>query len=110
MGKDLTVLVRVWFPVTDTRQHPAQQSLFELAMADAALFHAIMCSSSVYLDITSGSFESSQSIIHKMEAIHLINAQLKDTPAVSDATIGAVASLATVEVCHYSDARVLRRT
>lgn len=97
MGKDLTVLVHVWFPRTDPRQHPAQSSLFELAMADPALFHAILCSSSLYLDIATGSRESSQSIIHKIEAIRLINAQLKESSQLSDATIGAVASLAIVE-------------
>ena len=100
MAKDLTVLVHVWYP----RKPQDQQSLFELALSDAALFHTIMCSSSLYLDIASGSAESPHIIIHKMEAIHLINAKLQDSSGVSDATIGAVAFLAIVEVCHCSAA------
>lgn len=100
MAKDITVLVHVWWPrEPDRQQSPDQQSLFELALSDAALFHAIMCSSSLYLDIASGRSESPQSITHKLEAIHLINTHLEDSPGVSEATIGAVAFLAIVEVC-----------
>jgi hypothetical protein len=83
------------------KQNQDQHSSFELAMSDAALFHSIMCSSSLYLDFASGTSESPHSIIHKMEAIHLINVQLRATSAVSDAIIGAVSFLAIVKVSPF---------
>jgi hypothetical protein len=104
MGKDITALVHVWHPREPyPKQHSNQQSLFETAMSDAALFHAILCSSSLYLDIASGNSESYYSIIHKTEAIHLVNTQLQDSSKVSDATIGTVDFLAVLEIYHCSD-------
>ena len=104
IGKDITVLVHVWYPrEPDPKQNSIQLSLFEMAMSNAALFHAILCSSSLYPDIASGNSESFHSIIHKTETIHLVNTQLQGSSKVSDATIGAVAFLAVAEVCHCSE-------
>ena len=98
-AQDLTVLVHAWFPKeAGHTEASSQHGLFELAMSDAALFHAIMCSSSLCLDIAYGRSESSHSIIHKIEAIRLINVRLKVKSAISDATIGAVCFLAIIEV------------
>jgi hypothetical protein len=98
--EDLTVHVHAWFPKEpEHKQAPSQHTLFDLAMSDASLFQAIMCSSSLCLDMAYGRPESSHSIIHRMEAIHLINARLKANSRISDATIGAVAFLAIIEVC-----------
>ncbi|KAN0104532.1 hypothetical protein V8E51_010277 [Hyaloscypha variabilis] len=94
----LTVHVHTWFPKEpEHKQAPGQHTLFDLAMSDASLFQAIMCSSSLCLDMAYGRPESSHSIIHRMEAIHLINARLKANSRISDATIGAVAFLAIIE-------------
>jgi hypothetical protein len=99
LPKDITVLVHIWYPLEpDRKQCQGQPSLFELAMSRAALFHAIMCSSALYLNMVSGCSESSQSITHKVEAIHLINTQLQDMSGMSDAIIGAVPFLAKIEV------------
>ena len=98
-SKDLYVLVQIWVPSTFQKQVRDQHRFFEMGLSDAALFHVIICSSSLFLDFASGSSESSRSIAHKTEAIRSINAHLQDASRISDAIIAAVGFLAKIEVC-----------
>jgi hypothetical protein len=52
----------------------------------------------LYTDVLNGNAESNESVLHKLEAIDQIKLGLQVNPAVSEALIGAVASLAKVEV------------
>lgn len=71
--------------------------LFELALTDAALFHMLLCSSALYIDVADGKTESPVALHHKIMAIRHINSKLRNMQ-VSDAIIGAVTYLAKVEV------------
>ena len=50
------------------------------------------------MDVYAGRQESRESQLHKLEAIQSLNDGMKDTSGISDASIGAVAYLAKVEV------------
>jgi Fungal specific transcription factor domain len=77
---------------------PGQPALFTLALTTPAMFHMIMCSSAIYMDVYSGRQESRESQLHKLEAIQCLNNGMKDKLGISDANIGAVAYLAKAEV------------
>jgi hypothetical protein len=73
-----------------------------MVMTDPALFHAILCTSAIYMDLISGRGEESfTQRKHMLEAISLINSRLQQVDAkewVSDATITTILFIAKVEV------------
>lgn len=77
---------------------PGQPDLFALALTSPALFHMIICSSAIYMDVYSGRPESRESQLHKLEAIQCLSDSMKESSGISDASIGAVAYLAKIEV------------
>jgi hypothetical protein len=96
---DLSVVVQNMYPKEPCWKYgPGQPGLFTLALTNSALFHMIMCSSAIYMDVYAGRQESREGQLHKLEAIQSLNDGMKDTSGTSDASIGAVAYLAKVEV------------
>ncbi|KAI9737859.1 MAG: hypothetical protein M1834_009229 [Cirrosporium novae-zelandiae] len=80
------------------RQDLAAQGWFPLAMTDAALFHAILCGSALYMDLLMGRRESLEKVKHMKEVVHLLSTRLRDPGSeLSDSTIVAVAHLAEFE-------------
>jgi Fungal specific transcription factor domain len=72
---------------------------FPLAMTDAALFHALLCGSALYVDLMTGTTDSIEQSRHMKEAVHLLSTRLQDTGAeISDGTMVAVAHLADFAV------------
>jgi len=74
-------------------------------MHDSALFHMILCSSALYVDVQKGNLESQEALYHKVEAIHEVNRRLQHGPDMSNAIIGTVSYLAKIEVkpsCHVA--------
>jgi hypothetical protein len=78
----------------------ADPAWLPLVMTDAALFHAILCTSALFLYGTSdcGSIGYLIQRRHMLEAIRLINARLSGNEATSDATITTILFLAKAEV------------
>ncbi|RDW80267.1 hypothetical protein BP6252_04905 [Coleophoma cylindrospora] len=77
---------------TNPRQHatPADSAWFPMAMSDPALFHAILCTSAIYIGLISGQQDLYPQHKHMLEAISLINTRLQQINAsecVSDSTI-----------------------
>lgn len=74
---------------------------FPLIMTDAALFHALLCTSALLGNSTGISYaKSKDSLIqrkHMLESIRLINARLLGDEATSDATITAILFMAKAE-------------
>lgn len=77
---------------------PGQPGLFTLAMTHPALFHMMMCSSAIHMDVYLGRQESRESQLYRLESIQSLNDGMKPTLAISDARIAAVVYLAKVEV------------
>jgi len=74
-------------------------------MTDPALFHAILCTSAIYIDLVSGTKqESFPQRKHMLEAISLINTrlQVEAKECVSDATITTILFIAKAEVSSYT--------
>ncbi len=72
-----------------------------MVMADPALFHAILCTSAIYVGLLSGKEEAFLQSKHMMESISLINARLRHTNGAgrfSDATLTTILVLAKAEV------------
>jgi hypothetical protein len=77
-------------------------SLFKLAISDAALLHAALVVSASHLMSLGGlsGISSPTMYFHKIEAIKIVNERMSDPKgAVQDATMGAVACLTILEVC-----------
>jgi hypothetical protein len=66
---------------------------FPLIMTDAALFHAILCTSALF-----GLHDMIVQRKHMLESIRLINGRLAGDGATSDATITAILFMAKAEV------------
>ncbi|RDW92649.1 hypothetical protein BP5796_02043 [Coleophoma crateriformis] len=87
---------------TNPRQHatPADSAWFPMAMSDPALFHAILCTSAIYIGLISGQQDLYPQHRHMLEAISLINTRLRQintSECVSDSTITTVLFLAKAE-------------
>lgn len=80
---------------------------FDWALSDAALFHAILYTTSTYAGLILGTTESKEAIVHEGKSMSLVNQRLsslsslgseKDGGKIDDGTIGAVSCLAITEV------------
>lgn len=94
-------------------EHKSQNPLTKLwlayALQDTTLFLATLTFAEVHLDIILGKYKSQRALLHKCDSIKAVNARLGDLEyALSDETIGAVAMLAAIEVCHVD--RLLGRS
>lgn len=72
-----------------------------MVMTDPALFHAILCTSAIYVGLLSGKEEPFPQSKHMMESISLINARIQridGAGCVSDATVTTIIFLAKAEV------------
>lgn len=71
---------------------PEESSWLPLIMTDAALFHALLCTSAV--------FDNNMAIQrkHMLEALRLVNARIPSDDAISDTTITAILFMAKAEV------------
>ena len=84
-------------------QNPITKCWIHYALQDSTLFQATLNFAEVHLDILSGNYNSQRAIFHKGQSIRAINSKLGDSEhALSNETIGAVAMLAAIEVCHQS--------
>ena len=68
---------------------------FPLIMTDAALFHALLCTSALF-----GLHDIAVQRKHMLESIRLINGRLSGDGATSDATITAILFMAKAEVSY----------
>lgn len=89
-------------PVDQSKgQNPLTKTWLPYALQDSTLFLATMTFAEVHLEILSGNFKSRKNLLHKGDSIKAVNAKLGDPErALSNETIGAVAMLAAMEVCH----------
>lgn len=77
---------------------------FPLVMTDVALFHALLCTSALFVNDISD-VRSKDMLIqkkHMLESIKLINARLSGNMAISDATITTILFMAKAEVSSSS--------
>lgn len=82
-------------------QNPLTKLWLAYALQDTTLFLATLTFAEVHLDIILGKYKSQRALLHKCDSIKAVNARLGDREnALSDETIGAVAMLAAIEVCH----------
>ena len=84
-------------------QNPFTKTWLPYALQDSTLFQATLNFAEVHLDVMSGNYNSQRAISYKGQSIRAVNAKLRDDEhALSNETIGAVAMLAAIEVCHQS--------
>ena len=84
-------------------QNPLTKTWLPYALQDSTLFQATLNFAEVHLEIVSGNYNSQRAIFHKGQSIRAVNARLRDSEhALTNETIGAVAMLAAIEVCHQS--------
>ena len=82
-------------------QNPITKMWLSYALQDSTLFQATLNFAEVHLDVLSGNYNSQRAIVYKDQSIRAVNAKLRDAEhALSNETIGAVAMLAAIEVCH----------
>lgn len=80
-----------------TESKAIDSAWFPLIMADAALFHALLCTSALL-----GLHDMAVQRKHMLESIRLINGRLSGDGATSDATITAILFMAKAEVSYPS--------
>lgn len=80
-----------------TESKVTDSAWFPLIMTDAALFHALLCTSALF-----GLHDVMVQRKHMLESIRLINDRLPGDGATSDATITAILFMAKAEVSHSS--------
>jgi hypothetical protein len=72
---------------------------FSSAIQDHALFHVALSHAAGNLGLLMQKGDSVESLIHRMEAVRIINERLNDMSCgIGDGTIAAVASMASYEV------------
>lgn len=82
-------------------ENPLTKIWLPYALQDSTLFMATVTLAVAHLEILSGNYESPRTLLHKGDSIKAVNAKLGDCEhALSNETIGAVAMLAAMEVCH----------
>lgn len=89
--------------MTSYMQNPVvlnpEASPLSYAFTDAALLHALLSLVGQHYDLSIGMKISPLCLIHRGEALRIINERITKAPLrLSDATIGAVAALATFDV------------
>ncbi|PVH78899.1 hypothetical protein DL98DRAFT_633581 [Cadophora sp. DSE1049] len=84
--------------ITNPKQpiNPADSAWFPMVMTDAALFHAVLCTSAIWVRILSANSDEFPQSKHMFEAVSLINGRLSDAD-ISDATITTILFLAKAE-------------
>jgi hypothetical protein len=80
-----------------TQSKAVDSAWFPLVMTDAAIFHALLCTSALF-----GLHDMIMQRKHMLESIRLINNRLPGDGAISDATITAILFMAKAEVSHPS--------
>lgn len=86
---------------TDQGANPLKMVFAREAIAHQALFHATLFFAAAHFDILHGQSSSSDTLMHRGKAIHLINMNLSSSAdRLSDSTIGAVTLMAIYEVSH----------
>lgn len=85
--------------ITDPKHpsNPTESAWFPMFMTDAALFHAVLCTSAIWTNLLSGGNDEVPQGRHMLEAISLINVRLRNVD-VSDATLTTILFLAKAEV------------
>lgn len=82
-------------------ENPLTKIWLPYALQDYTLFLATLTFAVAHLEILSGNYKSPRTLLHKGHLIKAVNAKLRDREhALSNETIGAVAMLAAMEVCH----------
>ncbi|KAH7354665.1 hypothetical protein BKA65DRAFT_496765 [Rhexocercosporidium sp. MPI-PUGE-AT-0058] len=76
--------------------NPIDSAWFPMFMTDAALFHAVLCTSAIWIRLLSGGTDEVSQGKHMLEAISLINIRLRSVD-ISDATITTILFLAKAE-------------
>lgn len=77
----------------------SKDSLFSLAAADPAWMNAFLCLISLHHDLQSRKGISRECLMHRAEALRIVNQRLIDAPRqISESTIGAIAFLANFDV------------
>ena len=77
----------------------SKEGLFSLASTDPAWMNAVLCLISLHYDLQAGKGISTICLLHRSEALRIVNQRLIDSPQdVSEETIGAIASLANFDV------------
>ncbi|KAG4436333.1 hypothetical protein IFR05_008186 [Cadophora sp. M221] len=84
--------------ITDPKHpaNPTESAWFPMFMNDAALFHAVLCTSAIWTRLLSGGHDEVPQGKHMLEAISLINVRLRHVN-VSDATLTTILFLAKAE-------------
>ncbi|KAH6723577.1 hypothetical protein BKA61DRAFT_13229 [Leptodontidium sp. MPI-SDFR-AT-0119] len=84
--------------ITDPKHpsNPTESAWFPMFMTDAALFHAVLCTSAIWTNLLSGGNDEVPQGRHMLEAISLINVRLRNVD-VSDATLTTILFLAKAE-------------
>lgn len=80
-----------------TESKAISSAWFPLIMSDAALFHALLCTSALL-----GGHNMIVQRRHMLESIRLINFRLRGDGVTSDATITTILFMAKAEVSHPS--------
>ena len=98
----VSVMALNCLPVDERKvQNPLTKIWLPYALQDSTLFLATLTFAEVHLEILSGNYKSHRALLHKGASIKAVNAKLGDREqALSNETIGAVAMLAAMEVCH----------
>ena len=82
-----------------TRAEVTESAWFSLIVTDAALLHAVLCTSAACIALNSDA-QSTNAFIqrkHMLESVRLINARLSGVEAISDTTIITVLFMAKSE-------------
>lgn len=84
-------------------ENPLTKIWLPYALQDPTLFIATLTFAVAHLEILSGKYKSPRTLCHKGKSIKAVNAKLRHREhALSNETIGAVAMLAAMEVCHVT--------
>ena len=108
---DSSVMMHVEDPKQPAK--PSDSAWFPMVMTDPALFHAILCTSAVYIGIISRQQDLFPQRKHMLEAISLINARLEQINTigcVSDTTITTILFMAKAEASFYTRGQIPRLT
>ncbi|KAH7398057.1 hypothetical protein BKA64DRAFT_753898 [Cadophora sp. MPI-SDFR-AT-0126] len=89
-----TLITHITNPKLPT--NPAESAWFPMVMTDAALFHAVLCASTIWVRILTGDSDEFSQSKHMFEAVSLVNGRLSNGD-ISDATIATVLFLAKAE-------------
>jgi len=87
-----------------------KEGMLQFSISDSALLHATLLHSALSISMLRGQSATSDLLFHQGQAIRLVNERIGDphNKATSDATIAAVANLATFEVLPLSPFPLLR--